>query len=108
LYYLKKADFLKLDKVKEKSAQNMMDGIEQSKSIPFESVLFAIGIRYVGKTVAEKLARHFRSIEAIAKASFEELLAAPEIGEKIAQSVADYFSDQVGQKEIKRLKAAGL
>jgi DNA ligase (NAD+) len=108
LYDLKKEDVARLEGFKDLSIKNLLSGIEQSKSVPFESVLFAIGIRYVGKTVAEKLARHFRSIEAIAKASFDELLTAPEIGEKIAQSVADYFADPVSQKEIKRLKSAGL
>ena len=108
LYYLKKADFLKLDKVKDKSAQNMMDGIEQSKAVPFESVLFAIGIRYVGKTVAEKLARHFKNIQAIMNASFEQLLEAPEVGEKIAQSVVEFFKSKANRKEIERLEAAGL
>lgn len=108
LYDLKKEDLLKLDKVKDKSAQNMLDGIEQSKAQPFESVLFAIGIRYVGKTVAEKLAKHFKNIDALASATYEQLLEAPEVGEKIAQSVLEYFKDKHHQKEIERLKTAGL
>lgn len=108
LYYLKKSDFLKLDKVKEKSAQNMMDGIEQSKSVPFESVLFAIGIRYVGKTVAEKLARHFKNIQAIMSATYDQLLEAPEVGEKIAQSVVEFSKNKANRKEIERLEKAGL
>ena len=108
LYDLTKADLLKLEKVKEKSAQNMLDGIEQSKAVPFESVLFAIGIRYVGKTVAEKLARHFKNIDAIMAASFDQLLEAPEIGEKIAQSVIEFSRMPVSKKEIERLKKAGL
>lgn len=108
LYYLKKSDFLKLDKVKDKSAQNMIDGIEQSKAAPFESVLFAIGIRYVGKTVAEKLARHFKNIQAIMDATFEQLLEAPEVGEKIAQSVVEFFKSKANKKEIERLEKAGL
>ena len=108
LYDLKKEDIQRLDGFKELSTQNLLSGIEQSKAIPFESVLFAIGIRYVGKTVAEKLARHFRSIDAIAKATYEELLSAPEVGEKIAQSVVDYFAEPSNQKEIQRLKTAGL
>jgi DNA ligase (NAD+) len=108
LYDLKKEDFLKLDKVKEKSAQNMLDGIQQSKTVPFESVLFAIGIRYVGKTVAEKLARHFKNIDAIMAASYDQLLEAPEIGEKIAQSVLAFSKMKANQKEIERLKKAGL
>jgi len=108
LYYLKKEDFLRLDKVKDKSAQNMLDGIEQSKSASFESVLFAIGIRYVGKTVAEKLARYFKNIDAIMNASYDQLLEAPEVGEKIAQSVIEFFKDKANRKEIERLKRAGL
>jgi DNA ligase (NAD+) len=108
LYDLKKEDVARLDGFKDLSIKNLLSGIEQSKAVPFESVLFAIGIRYVGKTVAEKLARHFRSIDAIAKASYDELLSAPEVGEKIAQSVADYFADASSKKEIQRLKAAGL
>lgn len=108
LYDLKKEDFLKLDKVKDKSAQNMLEGIIQSKSQPFENVLFGIGIRYVGKTVAEKLARHFKSMDNLSKASYEALLEAPEVGEKIAQSVADYFHDTNNLKEITRLARAGL
>lgn len=108
LYDLKKDDLLKLDKVKDKSAQNMLDGIMQSKSQPFENVLFGIGIRYVGKTVAEKLARHFKSMDNLSKATYEALLEAPEVGEKIAQSVVDYFHDANNLKEIDRLARAGL
>lgn len=108
LYDLRKGDLLKLEKVKEKSAQNMLDGIEQSKAVPFESVLFAIGIRYVGKTVAEKLARHFKNIDAIMAANFDQLLEAPEIGEKIAQSVIEFSRMPASKKEIERLKKAGL
>lgn len=108
LYDLTKADLFKLEKVKEKSAQNMLDGIEQSKAVPFESVLFAIGIRYVGKTVAEKLARHFKNIDAIMNATFDQLLEAPEIGEKIAQSVIEFSRMPASKKEIDRLKKAGL
>ena len=108
LYDLKKEDLLKLDKVKEKSAQNMLAGIEQSKAQPFEAVLFAIGIRYVGKTVAEKLARHFKNIDQLSKATNEELLAAPEVGERIAESVFDFFRHKETIKEIARLKKSGL
>jgi DNA ligase (NAD+) len=108
LYDLKKEDLLKLDKVKEKSAQNMLAGIEQSKAQPFESVLFAIGIRYVGKTVAEKLARHFKNIDLLSKATIEELCAAPEVGDRIAQSVFEFFRHKENRKEIERLKKSGL
>jgi DNA ligase (NAD+) len=108
LYDLKREDLLRLDGYKDKSVKNLLDGIEKSKSVPFESVLFAIGIRYVGKTVAEKLARYFKSVDAIGKASVEELLTAPEIGEKIAQSINDFFKNPDNQREIERLKKAGL
>ena len=108
LYDLTKEDLLKLEKVKDKSAQNMLDGIGQSKSQSFENVLFGIGVRYVGKTVAEKLARHFKNIDTLSTATYEQLLEAPEVGEKIAQSVVDFFNDNDGLKEIDRLKKAGL
>jgi len=108
LYDLKHDDLLRLDGYKDKSINNLLGGIEKSKSIPFESVMFAIGIRYVGKTVAEKLARYFKSIDKIAKASVEELLAAPEIGGKIAQSIYEFFRNEENHREIKRLEKAGL
>lgn len=108
LYDLTKQDLLRLGKVKDKSAANMLEGIEESKKASFENVLFAIGIRYVGKTVAEKLARHFKTIDKLAEATYDELLAAPEIGEKIAQSVLQFFANNENLKEIQRLKKAGL
>lgn len=108
LYDLKKEDLLRLDKVKEKSAQNMLAGIEASKAAPFEAVLFAIGIRFVGKTVAEKLAGYFKNMDNLAKATYEQLLEAPEVGEKIAASVVQYFQSEDNQREVQRLKAAGL
>lgn len=108
LYDLKKEDVLRLEGFKDKSAKNLLDGIASSKARPFESVLFAIGIRYVGKTVAEKLARYFKNIDALAKASYEELMNAPEVGEKIAKSVFDFFQKAENQLEIQRLKQAGL
>jgi DNA ligase (NAD+) len=108
LYDLTKENLLKLDKVKEKSAQNMLDGIAASKAQPFESVLFGIGIRYVGKTVAEKLAKHFKTMDNLRQASYEALLEAPEVGEKIAQSVVEYFKDVENLREIDRLGKAGL
>lgn len=108
LYYLTKEDLLKLDKVKDKSAQNMLDGIVASKTQPFESVLFGIGIRYVGKTVAEKLAKHFKNMDNLKQAAYEALLEAPEVGEKIAQSVVEYFKDADNLREVERLSQAGL
>lgn len=108
LYDLKREDILKLEGFKDKSVTNLLGGIEQSKSTPFESVLFAIGIRYVGRTVAEKLARYFRNIDKLANASYEELVQAPEVGEKIAQSVFEFFRNPENQREIQRLRKAGL
>jgi len=108
LYDLKREDIFKLDGFKELSTKNLLHGIEQSKTVPFESVLFAIGIRYVGKTVAEKLARHFKNIDALAKARYEELLQAPEVGEKIAMSVVNFFKIPENKREVERLKQAGL
>lgn len=108
LYDLTMDDLLQLEGFKEKSARNVLDGIAESKKAPFENVLFALGIRYVGKTVAEKLARHFRSIDALASASPDELMQAPEVGDKIAQSILHFFRNPDNRKEIERLKKAGL
>ena len=108
LYDLKKEDILKLDGFQEKGTSKLIEGIEKSKDIPFGRVLFALGIRYVGRTVAEKLAGHFKDIDALANADFDSLILIPEIGERIAQSVVDYFSNEQNQQEISRLKAAGL
>lgn len=108
LYDLKREDVLRLEGFKDKSAQNLLAGIEQSKAVPFESVMFAIGIRYVGRTVAEKLTRYFKSIDKIAQATVEELLAAPEVGEKIAQSVHQFFLSPDNRREIDRLGKAGV
>jgi len=108
LYDLKKEDLLKLDGFKDKSASNILAGIAESRKVPFEAVLFAIGIRYVGKTVAEKLARHFASMEKLQTATLEQLLKAPEVGEKIAQSVVQFFHDGRNREEVARLRKAGL
>lgn len=108
LYDLRREDLSRLDGFKDKSITNVLGGIAGSKQRPFENVLFAIGIRYVGKTVAEKLARYFRDIDKLAGASFEELMSAPEVGEKIARSVFDFFRKEENQREISRLKKSGL
>jgi DNA ligase (NAD+) len=108
LYSLTAENLTRLDGFKAKSIENLLKGISSSKDTPFESVLFAIGIRYVGKTVAEKVARHFKSIDRIAQATMEELLAAPEVGERIAQSVYEFFRMPANLREIERLTAAGL
>lgn len=94
--------------LQEKSVQKILKGIEESRKTPFEKVLFAIGIRYVGETVAKKLAFHFKSIEAIESASLEELIQTDEIGEKIAQSIIEYFSISANRKFVSALKEAGL
>ncbi len=94
--------------IKEKSAHNIIESIENSKKIPFERVLFGLGIRYVGKTVAEKLAQHFVTIDRLKSASFEEIVAVHEIGDRIAESVVAYFNDPENMKMIEGLKSAGL
>ncbi len=108
LYDLTKDDLAKLDGFKELSIKNLLNGIEKSKEVPFEAVLFALGIRYVGKTVAEKLANHFKTMDVLSAASYESLLEAPEVGEKIAESVVHFFRDKDHHKEIARLRNAGL
>ena len=108
LYDLKYENLLNLEGFKEKSIQNILLGVEKSKQIPFKQVLFGIGIRFVGATVAEKLAVYFNNIDNLAKASQVDLLQVPEIGERIAQSVADYFQNTDNQEFIARLKASGL
>ncbi len=94
--------------LREKSAQNIIDSISKSRENPFENVLFALGIRYVGKTVAEKLAAHFKNIDNIMAATVEELVSAHEIGERIAQSVRDFFAVPENVALVENLKASGL
>jgi DNA ligase (NAD+) len=108
IYDLTKEQVVKLDRMADKSAQNLIDGIAASANIPFERVLFAPGIRYVGETVAKKLAYHFKTIEAIEAASFEELNAVNEIGAVIARSLRDWLDNPKHQDILVRLKAAGL
>lgn len=93
---------------KEKTVQNILDGIQASKSQPFERVLFALGIRFVGETVAKKLAYHFKSMDVLMSASIEDLNATPEIGDVIAQSVRAYFSSEENKAEIEQMKSHGL
>ena len=104
----KKTGEIKKRSVKEKTARNILESIEKSKEVPFRTVLFALGIRFVGKTVAEKLADHFQSIENLAGASYESIVAVHEIGERIAQSVVEYFAEEENQALVQRLKEAGL
>ena len=108
LYELKKEQILPLERMAEKSADNLIKGIEKSKQIPFERVLYGLGIRFVGETVAKKLAKHYKSIDAIAQASMMDLVLVDEIGEKIAQSVVQFFENQKNIAIIDRLKQYGL
>jgi len=110
LYELKnkRAAMLALDRFAEKSVDNLIAGIESSKNNAFEKVLFGLGIRYVGETVAKKLAAHFRTIDALMQADFESLILVDEIGERIAESVLQYFSDPAQVQQINKLKQAGL
>jgi len=98
----------KMGRFGEKSINNMLEGIEKSKDMPFEKVLFGLGIRYVGETVARKLAAYFKNIDHLAAATFDELNAVEEIGERIALSIIEYFSDEKHKAEIEKLKKHGL
>lgn len=108
LYDLKINDLLHLERWAEKSARNLLDSLRQSKQVPFERVLYALGIRYVGETVAKRLAQAFLSLEKLEKASWDELVAVDEIGERIAQSVVAYFADERNRELVERLKNCGL
>lgn len=108
LYDLTFDQVIKLERMADKSANNLINGIEASKEIPFERVLFGLGIRFVGETVAKKLAKHFKSIDALRLASFDELLTVEEIGEKIANSICFFFGEEENNVIIDRLKSAGL
>jgi DNA ligase (NAD+) len=108
LYELKVEDILHLERMAQKSAENLVKGVEESKKIPFESVLFALGIRFVGETVAKKLAKHYKNIDALSKASLMELILVDEIGERIAKSVVEFFENEENKKIIERLKSYGV
>ena len=108
LYTLKAMDICRLEGLGEKSAVSIVHGIEDSKKVPFERVLFAIGIRFVGETVAKILARAFKSMEALENASMEQLTAVNEIGTKIAQSIVSFFADERSRALVNRLKEFGL
>ncbi len=108
LYELSEEQIIPLERMAEKSAQNLIAGIRASLSVPFEKVLFALGIRFVGETVAKKLARHYGSIDHLMQASFEELTTVDEIGEKIAQSIIDFFSLDSNRELVERLKDYGV
>jgi DNA ligase (NAD+) len=108
LYRLTFDDVIQLEGFKELSVNNLLKGISDSKQAAFEQVLFGMGIRFVGKTVAEKLAVHYKNIDAMMNASFEDLIEVPEIGDRIAQSLIQYFGEEEHRALITRLKAAGL
>lgn len=108
LYELKVADVIPLERMAEKSAENLVKGIEASKQIPFERVLFALGIRYVGETVAKKLAKYYKSIDALMFASTLDLITVDEIGERIAESVVEFFSSVENRQIIERLRRFGV
>lgn len=108
LYELTVAQLLPLERMAQKSAENLVNGVQASVKIPFEKVLFGLGIRYVGETVAKKLAKHYKSIEAIISATEEELVAVDEIGSKIAESVVSFFAKAEHIALIQRLKSYGV
>jgi DNA ligase (NAD+) len=108
LYDLNGDQIMNLDRFQQKSTENILMGIQNSKAIPFERVLYGMGIRYVGETVAKKLARHYRSIDNLMRADAEELMAVDEIGEAIAKSVVKFFDDSSNIQLIERLRSAGI
>jgi DNA ligase (NAD+) len=107
-YTLTKEQILPLERMGAKSAQNIIDGIEKSKTIPFEKVLFGIGIKHVGETVAKKLAKNFESIDALKEATAQELVQVEDIGGKIAESIVNFFQNPENILMIERLKSYGV
>ena len=107
-YELTKEHLLTLDGWKERSAERFLKSIEESKTVPFERVLYALGIRYVGETTAKSIARHFGNIDKIANATLETLLEVDDVGDVIAESIVEYFQDETNIEIINRLKTAGL
>ena len=108
LYALKAPDIARLERMGKKSALNIMEGIRASKEVPFERVLFALGIRFVGETTAKTLAKAFRSIDKLASASLDDLMQVDEIGARIAESIIRYFADEKNREQIERLREAGV
>jgi DNA ligase (NAD+) len=108
LYELKVEQILPLERMAQKSAENLVNGVALSRNIPFERVLFALGIRYVGETVAKKLAKYYKNIDALRQASLMDLILVDEIGERIAQSVIDFFDNQENQIIVESLKNYGI
>jgi DNA ligase (NAD+) len=108
LYELTVEQIIPLERMAQKSAENLVKGVENSKNIPFESVLFALGIRFVGETVAKKLAKHYKNIDALSQATLMDLILVDEIGDRIAQSVIEFFENQENRIIIERLKSYGV
>ncbi len=108
LYMLKISDLLRLERWADKSARNLMASLEESKKVPFERVLYGLGIRFVGETVAKRLVSAFHSMDQLEQASFEDLIAVDEIGERIARSIIAYFADERNRILVNRLKEYGL
>src|ERR1700682_3560290 len=108
IYKLTKADLLQLERMGEKSAQNVLNEIEASKKLPLERVIYGLGIRFVGERTAQFLAEHFGSMDALMNASQEELLEVNEIGPRIAQSIAEFFQEPKNRELTDRLRKAGL
>ena len=108
IYHLDPVQLASLPRLGEKSAANILEGVRRSKEVPFERVLFALGIRFVGETTAKYIATHFLSLDAIAAASAEELAEAEEVGDKIARSISEYFADDNNRRIIESLREAGL
>jgi DNA ligase (NAD+) len=108
LYNLTVEQILPLDRMAQKSAENLINGVLNSKNVPFENVLFALGIRFVGETVAKKLAKHYKNIDSLSKATFMDLVLVDEIGDRIAQSVIDFFENPSNQAIISELKLQGV
>ena len=108
LYSLNESEIASLERLGEKSARNIIEAVDRSLQVPFERVLFALGIRFVGETVAKKLANSFVSIEALESATLDDLVGVDEIGPRIAQSVRAYFENEQNRNLIKRLEEAGV
>ncbi len=108
LYELTVAQILPLERMAQKSAENLVNGVQNSKKIPFENVLYALGIRFVGETVAKKLAKHYKNIDTLSQASLLDLILVDEIGERIAQSVVEFFENNENRIIIDRLKKQGV
>jgi DNA ligase (NAD+) len=108
IYKLSKADLLKLERMGDKSAQNVLDEIERSKKLPLERVIYGLGIRFVGERTAQFLAEHFGALDAIETASEDELQDVEEVGPRIAKSIAEYFAEPKNRELVEELRAAGL